>query len=79
MAVQERRRDSRGWLDVGWLVVLVVDEVWEEDAMGPRPARRVSCRPGADGADVEVDTWVCVVGCEAGGAMRRDCKMTVSY
>lgn len=72
MAVQFRRRDSRGWVDEGCEVV-----VWER--------RRVSGRPGAEGAplgwvvvvvvdeeEVVVLVLEVVLAWEEGGAMRRD-------
>jgi hypothetical protein len=54
------RRASRGCVDVVVVVVVVGSEV----------LRRVSKRPGADGAPRSV-VLVVVVGCEADGAMRR--------
>jgi len=39
--------------------------------VGPTPARRVSCRPGAEGApDVRVERWEWEVEWVDGGAMR---------
>lgn len=75
VACQAERRDSRGW-------VLLLEEAVEEDG-GCREARRVSCRPGAEGAlrEVLVDEAAVLVvavvldvdlGWEARGAMRRD-------
>jgi hypothetical protein len=58
------RRDSRGWVDV-------VAEASEEVEVGS-DERRVSERPGAEGAPRSV-VLVVEVGCEADGAMRRDC------
>jgi hypothetical protein len=64
VASQFLRRDSSGWEDVGRL-----EGVKGE---GERPARRVSCTPGAEGAEVEVVVWVKVEGLEFSGTMRRD-------
>jgi hypothetical protein len=58
------RRASRGCVDV--VVVVVV----AAPAVGSEVLRRVSKRPGADGAPRSV-VLVVVVGCEADGAMRR--------
>lgn len=80
MACQAVRRDSSGWVEerVGSDVLGEIGEVgfWRE-------VRRVSCRPGAEGAprgseEVEerVDFEVVLlveVACVEGGAMRRDC------
>lgn len=80
MAVQLRRRDSRGWVEEGAGYVLgeVVVVVLLEGVV--RLARKVSCRPGAEGAPrvggVVVLEWevrlVVVLGWADGGAMRRD-------
>lgn len=49
MASQFFKRVSRGWFEsIGEVVVLVEDGERE----GPTPERRVSCRPGAEGAPV---------------------------
>lgn len=40
--------------------VMGVEEVVEVEGEGPTPARRVSWRPGAEGAEVEVVAWVVV-------------------
>jgi hypothetical protein len=66
VVVQAARRDSRGWVEE-----VVVD--W-----GMREARRVSGRPGAEGAegwDFELEVvvvLVVLVGWEGWGVMRRD-------
>jgi hypothetical protein len=57
------RRASRGCVDVVVVVAVVV-------VVGSEVLRRVSKRPGADGAPRSV-VLVVVVGCEADGAMRR--------
>lgn len=73
MVFQAERRDSRGWVDVGWVVV--GDVVWWE-------RRRVSGRPGAEGAPrvmgsvavvLVLEVLVLVVAWEGWGVMRRDC------
>ena len=49
-------------------------------ALGPRPARRVSWRPGAEGAPEEDwERWECEVECEEGGAMRIACGLVVRF
>ena len=58
------RRASRGCVDAGFL-----SEASEEDG---EAVRRESVKPGAEGAPRSV-VLVVVVGCEAEGAMRRDC------
>jgi hypothetical protein len=77
VAVQFWRRDSRGCVVVGF----AFDEAEEY-----KEERRVSCRPGAEGAPRSMESllWVVwlesleavvfevLVGCVAGGAMRRD-------
>jgi hypothetical protein len=61
------RRDSSGWVDVVVVDGLVV--------VGSEEERRVSKRPGAEGAPwFAAAVVVVLVGCEAGGAMRRDCE-----
>lgn len=66
VASQALRRDSRGWEESGWEDVEVVVE-------GPRPARMVSCRPGAEGAPREVGwRWEWEDEWEEEGAMRID-------
>lgn len=46
-------------------------ELTEEEVVGPTPARRVSWRPGAEGAPtVFAWRWEWVVEWEEGGAMR---------
>jgi len=59
------RRASRGWDEIG------VAEEEREEGEGPTPERRVSCRPGAEGAEVDC-RWVKEVVCESWGTMRRD-------
>lgn len=49
----------------------VVEEVVGVDEEGPMPWRRVSWRPGAEGAPAE-RRWVKVVGWVVSGTMRRD-------
>lgn len=69
MVCQFLRRDSRGWADSSWaLPDAVVGLSWRE-----RLERRVSCRPGAEGAPCEevLEVWV---GWVDAGAMRRDCR-----
>lgn len=61
------RRDSSGWVDV-----VVGDGLLEEVGSDEDEERRVSKRPGAEGAPWFVGSVV-LVGCEAGGATRRDC------
>lgn len=64
MASQFLRRDSRGCEES----VVGVEEVF---TVGPTPARRVSCRPGAEGAPRERWVrWEWVVEWVEGGAMR---------
>ena len=58
------RRASRGCVDAG--VLSAASEVDGEEV------RRESVRPGAEGAPRSV-VLVVVVGCEAEGAIRRDC------
>lgn len=64
---------SSGWAESGRALGVLLEEV------GPTPARRVSWRPGADGApdgrrEVEVGLrWEKEVVWEEGGAMRIAC------
>lgn len=64
------RRDSSGWVDDGWFGVLRLAVWWE--------SRRVSGRPGAEGAPREIGSEMLVlvldfvVGLEWEGTMRRD-------
>ena len=64
------RRASRGWVDV---VVVVAEDPKGDDVEEERPddVRRVSGRPGAEGAPRSV-ALVVEVAWEAGGAMRKD-------
>lgn len=75
MACHAARRASRGCAEVG-----VDVDVESEPEPEERLERRVSWMPGADGApwEVSLDLEALVVldvevGCEEGGAMRRDC------
>jgi len=71
VACQAARRASRGWEDVGCALP-------SEEAVGgglrERLVRRVSWRPGAEGAEGLL-LFVLVVVWAAGGAIRRDCWM----
>jgi hypothetical protein len=64
---QAARRASSGWVDV-----VVVDGPVVEVASEAEEERRVSKRPGAEGAPWLAGAVV-LVGCAAGGAMRSDC------
>ena len=67
MDCQAARRASRGCVDV------VRGAVEDEDGRsGSRFERRVSWRPGADGAPLFDDVLVLEVGWLEGGAMRKD-------
>jgi hypothetical protein len=75
VASQFLRRDSRGWDEMGLVVPVAVAEVVRESrGEGPTPDRRVSCRPGAEGADV-LWLWVNVEGWVSEGMMRRDWRL----
>jgi hypothetical protein len=73
VASQLLSRASSGWAEVvGWsrasvLLAVLVARVLE----GPTPERRVSCRPGAEGADADW-RWVKEEVCASAGTMRRD-------
>lgn len=47
------------------------EDLTESRGWGARPERRVSCRPGAEGAAME-RRWVKVEEWESAGTMRRD-------
>lgn len=57
VAVQEARRASKGCALSSWAGAAGLLEV-EEMGEGPTPRRRVSWRPGAEGAECEVVVWV---------------------
>lgn len=83
---QARRRDSRGWVEDGWV---------EEDGEEASFVRSVSGTPGAEGAPLEgcgrvmgisvgvplvrVVVLVVLVGCDGWGVMWRDLGMLVYY
>jgi len=71
------RRDSSGCRDEGISLVVVL---LRRRGSLPRPWRRVSCRPGAEGADVlrPEGRWVNVLVWSAAGTMRIDCDRGVS-
>lgn len=70
MASQPLRRASSGCDETG-----AEAATWAE---GPRPARRVSWMPGAEGAEWET-MWEWVLAWEFSGTMRRDCIFWESY
>ena len=74
MAVQEIKRDSRGWVEDVVVEEEDVDVGWE--------ARRASGRPGAEGAPLGSSPDLVVVDVlevpnewGVGGTMRRDCRI----
>ena len=68
VASQALSRASRGCAEVGAVELEVASK-----GDGPTPARRVSCRPGAEGAEwLRSEMWVNVEEWESAGTMRRD-------
>lgn len=69
MARQLERRDSSGWAELSWGVVLLEVALWVE-GLSERLVRRVSCTPGAEGAEgLRAAFWEAWV---VAGTMRRD-------
>jgi hypothetical protein len=62
------RRASRGWAESTGAGASVEVGALE----GPTPARRVSWRPGAEGAEVDLVVWVKLVAGALAGVIRID-------